>query len=73
MKNSKKKFLKNKKMAHKKDPILEKMLAESNKENVTLIRDGLTKQHFIELDAFILPKGPLYQSHLLNDEWNKNE
>ena len=60
-------------MAHKKDPILEKMLAESNKENVTLIREGLTKQHFIELDPFILPKGPLYQSHLLNDEWNKNE
>jgi hypothetical protein len=59
-------------MAHKKDPRLEKMLAETNKENVTLIRDGLTKQHFIELDTFILPKGPLYESHLVNNDWDKN-
>ena len=51
---------------------LEKMLADSNKDNVTLIPDGLTKQHFIELDAFILPKGPLYESHLMNNDWDKN-
>ncbi len=51
---------------------LEKMLAEANKDNVALIPDGLTKQHFIELDAFILPKGPLYESHLVNNDWDRN-
>lgn len=53
------------------DP-LEKMLAESNKEDVGLIADGLSKQHFIEIDSFTLPKGPLYESHLLNDTWAEN-
>ena len=58
-------------MSSNKDP-LEKLMAETNRENVALIRDGLTKQHFIELDAFILPKGPLYENYLINNEWDKN-
>jgi hypothetical protein len=47
--------------------ITEKILAEANQENVTLISDGLTRQHFIELDSFILSKGKLYESQVKND------
>ena len=52
------------------DP-LEKALNESNKDNVTLISDGLTKQYFIQLDQFTVLKGKLYKKHLLEDEWSK--
>ena len=52
------------------DP-LEKALNESNKDNVTLISDGLTKQYFIHLDEFSVLKGKLYQKHLLEDSWSK--
>lgn len=48
---------------------IEKLLEESNKENVTLIGDGLTKQHFIELDTFISTKGKLYENQV-RGSWN---
>lgn len=52
--------------------VLEKILAESNKDNVALIADGLTKQHFIELDAFTVSRGNLYEN-LVKKDWIKKE
>ncbi|CAF0723587.1 unnamed protein product [Brachionus calyciflorus] len=53
---------------------VEKLLAESNKDSVTLIGDGLTKQHFIELDAFTNAKGKLYEAQVKSswDDSSKN-
>jgi hypothetical protein len=51
------------------DP-LEKALNESNKDNVTLISEGLTKQYFIQLDQFTVLKGKLYQKQLVDNEWS---
>jgi hypothetical protein len=52
------------------DPV-ERALNESNKNNVTLIGDGLTKQHFFQLDDFIVLKGKLYEKHIVETEWIK--
>lgn len=48
---------------------IERLLEESNKENVKLISDGLTKQHFIALDMFVSTKGKLYESQV-KGSWN---
>jgi tetratricopeptide (TPR) repeat protein len=48
---------------------IERMLAESNKGNVALIGDGLTKQHFIELDYESEDRGPLFEYHVNNNSW----
>lgn len=47
----------------------EKILAETNQDDVALIADGLTRQHFIEIDSFIFSKGKLYESQVKH-EWN---
>lgn len=38
-------------------------------DDVILISDGLTKQHFIEIDKTERSKGILYEAQLLNDFW----
>ena len=41
----------------------------STKNEVILISDGLTKQHFIEIEKTDSSKGVLYEAQLLNDFW----
>jgi tetratricopeptide (TPR) repeat protein len=48
---------------------IERILQDSNKGNVTLIGDGLTKQHFIELDYEPSNRGKLFEYHVLNNIW----
>jgi tetratricopeptide (TPR) repeat protein len=50
----------------------EKLLSKSS-EDVILISDGLTKQHFIEIDRAEKSKGILYEALLLNDYWHPVE
>ena len=44
-------------------------LLNDSKEDVIVISDGLTKQHFIEIDKTENSKGILYEAQLLNDYW----
>jgi hypothetical protein len=44
-------------------------LVDQYKEDVIVISDGLTKQHFIEIDKTDKSKGVLYEAQLLNDYW----
>ena len=48
---------------------IEKILADSNKGNVALIGDGLTKQYFIELEHGAEDRGRLYDYHVSNNSW----
>jgi len=50
----------------------EKLLSQSS-EDVILISDGLTKQHFITIDRTEKSKGILYEALLLNDYWHPVE
>lgn len=49
--------------------VIERVLAEANQTNVTLIADGLTKQHFIELEPYSIARGELYEAQIKQDEW----
>jgi tetratricopeptide (TPR) repeat protein len=48
---------------------IEKVLSEANRGNVSLIGEGLTKQHFIELDYESEDRGPLFEYHINNNSW----
>lgn len=49
--------------------VIERVLADANQKNVTLIADGLTKQHFIELEPIATFRGELYEAQIKQDEW----
>lgn len=49
--------------------VIEKVLAETNQKDVGLIPDGLTRQHFIELDLATSAKGKLYEAQIKGDKW----
>ena len=48
---------------------IEKLLSDTNQNDVTLIADGLSKQYFIELEKVEEARGDLYTAQLLRDEW----
>lgn len=50
--------------------VMERVLADRNQKDVALIGDGLSKQHFIELDAFSKARGDLYQAQIQHSEWS---
>jgi tetratricopeptide (TPR) repeat protein len=47
--------------------------SDSNVDDLSLIQDGLTKQHFIELEPFLKLKGDLYEKHLITNEWRQSD
>lgn len=48
---------------------IEKLLSDTNRGNVALIGDGLTKQYFIDLDYEPEEHGKLYKIHVKERDW----
>lgn len=49
--------------------VIEQVLADANQKDVALIADGLTKQHFIDLDLYSKARGELYEAQIKQNEW----
>lgn len=56
-------------MADNNADALERVIAGANQKDVALIADGLTKQHFIELEEYTKAEGNLYEAQIKHDEW----